>query len=129
MPAETSLTISQPARTAASALLGLILTDLCLRRFKKIPFTCSYLPGKARIHVTAGAYMFVLVALTDIAVEFEARGLRDPVRFAVMLGSVAVLAALLRWRTSEEMASPETMLKFEEEPPSTVLTLDLSRTE
>ena len=107
------------------ALLGLILTDLCLRRFRKIPFTCSYLPGKAQIHVTAGAYMLVLVALTDIAVEFEAFGLQDPARFAVILGSVAVLAGLLRWRTSEEMASPGTILKFEEEPTSTVLTLDL----
>ena len=107
------------------ALLGLILVELCLLRFRKVPFTCSYLPGKAQIHVTAGACILVLVALTDIGVEFETYALQHPVRYALMLGPVAVLAALIRWRTSEEIAASDVMLRFEEQPASTLLTLDI----
>jgi len=32
-------------------LLGMLLVELCLYSFQKIPFTCSYLPGKANIHI------------------------------------------------------------------------------
>jgi len=107
------------------ALLGLILVELCLLRFRKVPFTCSYLPGKAQIHVTAGACILVLIALTDVGVEFETYALQHPVRYALMLGPVAVLAALVRWRTSEEISASDVMLTFEEQPPSALFTLDL----
>ena len=33
------------------ALFGLTLAELCLHNFDKIPFTCSYLPGKSQIHM------------------------------------------------------------------------------
>ena len=32
-------------------LLGSLLADLSLRGFRKIPFTCSYLPGKSKVHM------------------------------------------------------------------------------
>ena len=105
--------------------LGFILTDLCLLRFDKIPFTCSYLPGKAQIHVTAGACILVLMALTDAGVQFELYALEHPVRYAPLLALLLVIAALLRWRASEKVISPETTLKFEEAPPSAVLELNL----
>ena len=105
--------------------LGFIITDLCLLRFDKIPFTCSYLPGKAQIHVTAGACILVLMALTDVGVQFELYALEHPVRYVPLLAFVLVIAALLRWRASEKMNSPGAMLKFEEAPPPTVLELGL----
>ena len=105
--------------------LGFILTDLCLLRFDKIPFTCSYLPGKAQIHVTAGACILVLMALTDVGVQFELYALEHPVRYAPLLALLIVIAVLLRWHASEKMISPETILKFEETPPSAVLELNL----
>jgi hypothetical protein len=33
------------------ALLGVILCEVCLQNFHKLPFTCSYLPGKSRMHM------------------------------------------------------------------------------
>jgi hypothetical protein len=33
------------------ALLGVILSEVCLQNFQKLPFTCSYLPGKSRMHM------------------------------------------------------------------------------
>ena len=106
-------------------LLGFILTDLCLVRFQKIPFTCSYLPGKAKIHVTSGACVLVLLALTDVGVHWELYALQHPVRYIPLAAILTVAAILLRWRAAEEAISPETSLQFEEVPPSPILTLDL----
>src|SRR4030095_10363859 len=36
---------------AGLGLVGVSLADLCLLRFPKIPFTCSWLPGKSRVHM------------------------------------------------------------------------------
>ena len=45
-----------PWRAAAGhllvlGLLGMIVAELCLHGFQKIPFTCSYLPGKSYFHM------------------------------------------------------------------------------
>ena len=55
-----------PGRQSAAHLvvlgfLGMIVTDLCLLRFRKIPFTCSYLPGKSRFHMVLLVALGVLV--------------------------------------------------------------------
>ena len=46
------------------ALLGLILADLNLLGFYKVPFTCSYLPGKSNIQFSFWVFMIVIVPLT-----------------------------------------------------------------
>jgi hypothetical protein len=107
------------------SLLGLILTDICLLRFRKIPFACSYLPGKAQIHVTAGAGVLVLIGLADIGVKFEAKALQDPAVFMWMLGPVAMLATVIHRHASERIRAPETVIQFDEESDSAVLALDL----
>ena len=37
--------------------LGRYLVELCRVRFRKVPFTCSYLPGKANIHFAFWAFL------------------------------------------------------------------------
>ena len=50
------------AHLVVLGLLGMILADICLLGFRKIPFTCSYLPGKSRVHmVFLGALGVLLV--------------------------------------------------------------------
>jgi hypothetical protein len=39
------------AHLAVLGLLGVALTDLALHGFRKIPFACSYLPGKSALHM------------------------------------------------------------------------------
>ncbi len=36
---------------AVLGILGMILADICLLRFRKIPFTCSWLPGKSHANM------------------------------------------------------------------------------
>lgn len=68
-------------------LLGMILADLCLLRFRKIPFTCSYLPGKSRFHMAFLGALGLLVAGRDAAM-LERHALQET-------GSMTVMLALL----------------------------------
>ena len=121
-----------PPRHAAGhlvvlGLLGVILVDICLRRFPKIPFTCSYLPGKSDIHVTSGAYVLVLLAITDMGVRYELRALDNLTDYLKMLAVLGLIALWARRRTTGTAKSPDLALRFEEIPPTHILTLPLRR--
>lgn len=96
---------------AVLGLLGVTLTELCLYRFHKIPFACSYLPGKSRANLVVLGYMGVVFLMVKGA-ELERQALRDSDRLApvlVVLGIVGVMA-WLRNRVTEG----EAVLRFEE---------------
>ena len=52
-------------------LLGILLVEICLYAFPKVPFTCSYLPGKANIHFVFWACVMVVIQLLYEAAKFE----------------------------------------------------------
>jgi len=107
-------------------LLGVMLGDLCLRGFRKIPFTCSYLPGKSQVHmVFLGASLLMWVVLLSVKVELQA--LQEPRTMAAMLLLFGVAAAGVRWGTAALARSEEDELQFEEAPAPTVLELGLHR--
>src|SRR5262249_7529233 len=54
---------------ALLALLGLALTELCLLGAQKIPFTCSYLPGKSNFHLTFWLCIGLLMELVGRGAE------------------------------------------------------------
>jgi hypothetical protein len=111
---------------AVLGLLGMLLADLGMRGFRKIPFTCSYLPGKSQVHmVFLGAVGLVRAVLLSVKVERQA--LQEPRAMAWMValcGAAAIggrlgTAALARWDEEE--------LRFEEEATPAVLELGLHR--
>ncbi len=72
---------------AALWLLGLTLASVCLFRVQKIPFACSYLPGKTRYHyVLLGAVCLVHGTIRGVLAERQA--LQNP-------GTIAAIFALL----------------------------------
>jgi hypothetical protein len=107
------------------ALLGTILADVCLYGFRKIPFTCSYLPGKSKVHMTFLLYFGLFFLVVSWAAEFEMRSLEDPVRYALVVGVLVGGGILIRRRLTAH--SEEAKLQFEETLPPAVLVLDLSR--
>jgi len=125
------LSIWPPWQAAAHlpvlAILGLILADLRLYGFQKIPFTCSYLPGKGNVHVTSGAYIIVLTALADEGVRIELRALRGLTSYIVMLAVLGAVAFWARRRTANRAKAPEVALQFEDAPPADIHALDLHR--
>jgi hypothetical protein len=73
-------------------LLGMILIELSLHRFHKIPFTCSYMPGKGNLQFVFWAFALILLPLIHAAARFEF-GLLD--RSIALCLAVAFLVIML----------------------------------
>jgi len=111
---------------AILAMIGLILAELCLHGFHKIPFTCSYLPGKSQIHLVIIGGV-VLIQFIALSVVYERQALEDPVRFIPALAGLAVVWAFARWRTAANARSEEGDVRFEEVAVPAVQVLGLNR--
>jgi hypothetical protein len=112
--------------TAVLALTGMILAELCFIGVQKIPFTCSYLPGKSNFHVTFWMSIVYLSALVMKGAEWERQALESAgLTAAVLTGLTAVWAAIC-WRNRRDAESDDTGPLFEEAPPDRIQTLDLS---
>lgn len=107
------------------ALFGVMIVDAALYGFRKIPFTCSYLPGKTQVNVVIVASGLVLVAIVEQLVELEQEALQKLGTITEMVALVGLAAAVMRWRTARARAEEE-QLQFEEEDPA-VLELGLYR--
>jgi hypothetical protein len=119
-----------PARPALAHMLvmiatGTILVEIACYRFRKLPFACSYLPGKANLNVKLGIYGILFLIGVDLGVGLESWAIRRPVRFAVFFGLLAAAAIWARRRTSQFIASRYNQVQFEDVPPAEISTLDL----
>lgn len=112
-----------------SCVLGLLaatLGELCLYNFHKIPFTCSYLPGKSYAHMALFSFLGAMFLIGKGA-DFELRALQNPAGFVGMVGLLGIVAVLARWRTMKRAKSPEGSLQFEEAVVPAILGLGLNR--
>jgi hypothetical protein len=105
------------------ALVGWILVELSLIRFYKLPFTCSYLPGKVHIQVLFWCAMLLAVVFAMSTAELEMPALNDPLRYAVM-ASFLVATALGLWLFNRHCAK-SAVIYFDELPPEAITTLGL----
>jgi hypothetical protein len=105
--------------------LGILLVELCLFTFPKIPFTCSYLPGKAQIHFVFWAVMMVFLRLLTGAASFEERLLDRPRSCLMAILAIASAALGIRYLSASRGAATEEML-FEEKDPAQITMLKLS---
>jgi len=72
------------------AVLMLLLIEARLAEWHKIPFTCSYVPGRRNFWQTMGIYLLLFAILIPAITFFEARLLRP----LVLLASTAALSGL-----------------------------------
>jgi hypothetical protein len=110
---------------AALGLLALAFVEISLHGIQKIPFTCSYLPGKSRFHIAVYIAIALLVPLSFGAAEIERSVLQSSGGTALMLGGLVVVWALLRWHTIRLLHAKRAEPEFEEEPAEQVLTLEV----
>src|SRR4029077_15269755 len=87
-----------------------------------IPLTCSYLPGKRNILHTGIIYWFVVFVITTVLTALEAIGGANPVRAALVI----VMLSLLAWRRRPTATVDTLELRFEDLPEPAVATLGLS---
>jgi hypothetical protein len=107
------------------ALLGVILCEVCLQNFQKLPFTCSYLPGKSRMHMAVMG-VWPLLVFSAMGVAWESRILNDAARYAATIAVLSAVSLLAWWRAQHLARSDEADVRFEEAMPPTVQTLGLT---
>ncbi len=108
------------------ALLGTIVTYLCLAGFRKIPFTCSYLPGKSYLHMVFMTAMGFLV-LIGRGVVFEAEAIHHAATYLSMVAVLIVAAMAARWLAVWRARGEDAVVQFEEVPAAALQTLGLNR--
>ncbi len=107
---------------AALAILGLIVVEISLLGFRKIPFACSYLPGKTKFHLM----LLGSVALahgTIQAVLWEHRTIQQPHAAFMLVTVLGVLYTAVRVANRHQPLEP----MYEELDAPAVQTLGLNR--
>jgi hypothetical protein len=112
------------AAAAAALLCGWLYVELLTKDWDRVPFTCSYIPGKSFVPqaIITGAVSFVLFTTLGAALARGCAG-GHPAAY-VFLGCVALGAAILRRRRLDAWRT--TPLQFEDVLPTDVNPLRLS---
>lgn len=105
------------------ALLGGVLVEFSLIKFDKVPFTCSYLPGKTNVQVVFWGFAFVLLMLGIMLGGYELDSLSHPSEY-LRLVSVFVAVIFAVWVVNRIHAR-SAVLYFEELPPELITRLGL----
>jgi len=111
---------------AVLALLGITLAEFSFDGVQRIPFTCSYLPGKSNLHLTFWLSMaVVLTGVTEAAVN-EQDALKSPLASAGVVAGLGIAAAFSVLRNNWLAGPSRAELRFEEVRSDQLLSLDLS---
>ena len=108
------------------ALVVIVLSELSLRGFDKIPFTCSYLPGRSNLHITFVLCIMLGLNVTFWCANFERRILFDRVHYAETVAGLCV-AAWVAWWANRPNTDDVSGMKFEEEQAPVISSLGLVR--
>jgi hypothetical protein len=111
------------AHLAVLGLVGWIFVELSLIRFYKVPFTCSYLPGKIHIQVLFWCAMLLVTVFALTSAEFEMPALSSPLRYLAM--TTLLVAAALGLLVFNHRRAKSAVIYFEELPPELITTLGL----
>ncbi len=111
------------AHLAILAVVGWIFVELSLIGSYKVPFTCSYLPGKVHVQVMLWVFLLLLLVLGMSTAELELPSLNDPARYICLI-AVLGAGALGAWTFNRHRAK-SALLYFEELPPEMITTLGL----
>jgi len=106
------------------AAIGWVLVERQMADWRRVPFTCAYIPGKGfvpQMCVKAFAQYVVFTLLTGAALRASLRAPGTALGLALVLAAIG--AVLLRRRTREARATP---LLFEEQVPSELTPLRLN---
>jgi hypothetical protein len=109
------------AHLGVLAVVAAIAIELGLAGSQKLPFTCSYLPGKSRVHVAVYAGLVLLLPAAVYGARFEHAALQDFNRYVAILTVLGAVWGVARWRTW--WLSTGTEPQFDDEPANEVVTL------
>jgi len=104
-------------------LAGVVLVELVIRTWRRIPFTCGYIPGKRNVALTFLIAVTAYIFFTNIGAGLASLGRFHPSRLLIVVGILMTAAALLRRdRLRSWGQSP---LMFDDDPAEFVQPLQL----
>ncbi len=109
------------ARTGAvlgvfNAVLGLLLVDLLMVGLRKIPFACTYYPGRSRARTLWPLYVGAFSVYAYSLAKLEAAVLDRPVLLAMVVAAVSVVVAGLTLVRHRFLQPPPGLIYEEEDP-------------
>ena len=110
------------AATVLTSFCALLWFELLFRRWRKLPFTCSYLPGKQPVFMTLVRYAFATSLLGPIG-QLVLYCSAELTAFIALL--TFEVAMWFRWRSARRRAWSECALCYEEFPEAEIMTLGL----
>ncbi|MBV9296004.1 MAG: beta-lactamase family protein [Acidobacteriaceae bacterium] len=114
------------AHLAVLAFLGIILAEFTFDGVQRIPFTCSYLPGKSKLYLTFWLWIFLIVTLITGAAVNEREALQSAAATGAVLAGLGTVAVLCMLRNNWLASDENTELRFEEIPPDQLVSLNVS---
>jgi hypothetical protein len=106
-------------------IVGVILVDIALLSLHKLPFVCSYLPGKGNLHLLFWIGVILGIPLANQAGLFESWFLVSRLRSALLIAVLASCAIAIRQWTVRRGRRVEKMI-FQEEEVLDLISLKLS---
>jgi len=103
-------------------MAALLWFEAMFRQWRKMPFTCSYLPGKQPVWLTVIRYCLAIPFLAP-AGKAILHSSGDLTAFALLFTLLAVV--WLRLRSSRRRRWARCVLSYEEAPEAAIMTLDL----
>jgi hypothetical protein len=107
-----------------TALLGLVLVEWVLRHWRRIPFTCTYIPGKRPLAHSMLLTLAAFVVFINIGGGLIHVSLDRPLQYLILCG--ALLLAFVRLRRTRLSSSDGVALEFEDTLPDVVTVIPWS---
>ena len=104
-------------------LAGVFLVELAIRTWRRIPFTCGYIPGKRNVALTFLIALVSYVFFTTIGAGLTSLSRFHPSRFLIAAGILMIAVALLRRHRLREWG--QSPLMFDDDPPEFAQPLQL----
>jgi hypothetical protein len=102
----------------------LVLLEILLVWFRKIPFTCSYFPGKTSMAIAFSLYLAGFGFYASVSSALERRILRNPLELAAFLAAGGAVLAALRRLGRRELGIDDVLL-YEDQPDPVVRSLEI----
>ena len=105
--------------------ISVLLIEVFFTRYHKIPFACSYMPGKEKFHIYLGLYIIGFVLYYFITTSVAMILLQTPLYLAVFWIGILVFISGIRI-FQNHFFYPRTQIIYEEEIEPVMVTLDSS---
>ncbi len=120
-----------PWRAAAAHLLllglyGITGSELALRHFGKIPFTCSFFAGKSSFHIAALIFLAFAFRLNQVA-ALEQNAFDHKTRYAIAVLIPIIVFVVARWRNRHWNNAGHGFVTFEGEAEPVIVEIGLHR--